>query len=459
MNKTTEVDWMTKHFDYLVIGGGSGGIASANRAAERGAKVALIEGNELGGTCVNVGCVPKKVMWYAANLLTNNKVYGPDYGIENTEELHFDFKTLVEKREKYIDRLNGLYEKGLDSNGVTFIRGWAEFVDNQTVQVGEEKYTADHILLATGGRPRRLNIPGSEYGIDSNGVFELKELPESIAIVGGGYIGVELSGIFRSFGVRTDLFEFQSSVLANFDEIITEGYYDYAEKEGYRDQIHTDKELIEVEKEGEQYILHFADGSTHKTDLLIWAVGRTPNSDQIGLENTDVKLSETGHVIVDQYQNTTVEGIYAVGDIIGKIDLTPVAIAAGRRLSERLFNGQEDLYLDYHLIPSVVFTEPPIGTIGLTEAEAREQFDNVKVYTSHFNSMHSVFTENKQQTHMKLVTAGQDEKIVGLHGIGLGMDELLQGFAVAIKMGATKADFDDTVAIHPTAAEEFVTMR
>ena len=450
---------MTKHFDYLVIGGGSGGIASANRAAERGAKVALIEGKDLGGTCVNVGCVPKKVMWYAANLLSNIHFYGADYGLEHTNHIHFNFETLKDRREKYIHRLNGLYEKGLANNGVTLIRGWAKFVDAKTVVVGEEAYTADHILLATGGRPRRLNIPGAEYGIDSNGVFELEKLPKSVAIIGGGYIGVELSGIFRSFGVQTDLFEFQPKVLANFDDVITDGHYDYAEKEGFIDQIHTEKSLVEVQKVDDQYELFFADGTTHQTDLLIWAVGRTPNTDQIGLENTGVKLTKSGHVIVDKYQNTDEPGIYAVGDIIGKIDLTPVAIAAGRRLSERLFNGQNELYLDYHLVPSVVFTEPPIGTIGLTEKEAREQLQDVKVYTSHFNSMHSVFTANKQQTHMKLVVAGEDEKIVGLHGIGLGMDEMLQGFAVAIKMGATKADFDNTVAIHPTAAEEFVTMR
>lgn len=450
---------MSKHFDYLVLGGGSGGIASANRAAERGAKVALIEQNKLGGTCVNVGCVPKKVMWYASNLLNSIKYYGEDYGLQNQEAIDFDFKTLKDRREAYIDRLNHLYKQGLDSNQVTLIRGYGEFIDRQTIKVGDKQYTADHILIATGGRPRRLDIPGSEYGIDSDGVFELEALPESVAIIGGGYIGVELSGLFRSFGVETDLFEFQSSVLVHFDDIIISGYRDYAEKEGYDKHIHLNKSLTEVQKIGDRYRLNFDDGTSHETALLIWAVGRTPNTQSIGLENTDVDLSEEGHVIVDKYQNTTDSSIHAVGDVIGKIDLTPVAIAAGRRLSERLFNGQNELYLDYNLIPSVVFTEPPIGTIGLTEKEAREQFDDVEVYTSHFNSMHSVFTANKQQTHMKLVVAGKDEKIVGLHGIGQGMDELLQGFAVAIKMGATKADFDNTVAIHPTAAEEFVTMR
>lgn len=450
------------HFDYLVIGGGSGGIASANRAAERGAKVALIEGNLLGGTCVNVGCVPKKVMWYAANALSNAKFYGQDYGIENIEGLDFNFQTLVERRHAYIKRLNGLYEDGLNNNGVTYIEGYAKFLDNEHVAVGDQVYTADHILIATGGKPRKLNVPGAEYGIDSNGVFELKELPERIAMIGGGYIGVELSGIFRSFGVDTHLFEFMPRVLAGFDEIVLEGYLEYAEQEGFKDQIHTGKSLAEIKKQDdESYLLIFEDGSTHETDLVVFATGRTPNTDQLNLAATDIQMDKVGHIEVDKYQNTSVDGIYAVGDVIGKINLTPVAIAAGRRLSERLFNGQDGLYLDYQLVPSVVFTEPPIGTIGLTEEEAYEKYgeDQVKVYTSRFNSMHSVFTEHKQRTHMKLVVLGEEEKIIGLHGIGLGMDELLQGFAVAIKMGATKADFDATVAIHPTAAEEFVTMR
>lgn len=452
---------MTKHFDYLVIGGGSGGIASANRAGMHGAKVGLIEARDLGGTCVNLGCVPKKVMWYVAKMLGDIQLYSDGYSVEFAEEPKLNFKKLKENRDNYINFLHTAYQRGLDSNNVEVIKGYGRFVDKNTVEVDGEKYTADHILIASGGRPQRLNIPGGDLGIDSDEFFDLEELPESAAIIGGGYIGVEISGLLRTFGVKTHLFEFLPSVLYTFDSIIKDGFMEITEREGYKDTIHTNAAVTEVEQMGNKYKLHFADGSTHETDLVLWATGRAPNVEGMNLEKIGVELTDNGHIKVDEYQNTTVENVYAVGDVIGKINLTPVAIAAGRRLSERLFNNKTNLKLDYTNIPTVVFTEPPIGTVGLTEEEALAEYGegNLKIYTSVFTSMHSAITANRQKSYMKLVCVGEDEKIVGLHGIGQGMDEMLQGFAVAVKMGATKADFDDTVAIHPTAAEEFVTMR
>lgn len=447
------------HYDYLVIGGGSGGISSANRAAERGAKVALIEKDDLGGTCVNVGCVPKKVMWYAAKLFHGLDRYGPGYGIEYSDA-KLNFKTLVENREEYIDRLNGAYESGLDKNGVDFIRGEATFVDSQTVDVNGKTYTADKILIATGGHPSVLDIPGKEYGIDSDGFFELEELPKRVAIYGSGYVGVELHGLLDSLGADSHIFYRKSLPLTSFDDFIREEYVNIATNEGL--QFHGDKTITEVTKqEDDSLLLHFEDGSTHETDCFIWATGRKPNIKHIGLENTQVELDDKGFIKVDKYQETTDEHIVSVGDVTGKKELTPVAIAAGRRLAERLFNNMTDNYLDYSQIPTVLFSHPPIGTVGLTENEAIDEYGekNIKVYKSGFNSMHSQLSGNKQKAQMKLVVAGKEERVVGLHGVGEGMDELLQGFAVAMKMGATKADFDNTVAIHPTAAEEFVTMR
>ena len=448
------------HFDYLVIGGGSGGIASANRAGERGAKVALIEANELGGTCVNLGCVPKKVMWYVSQLLDDIKLYGEGYGLELTDAPQLNFERLVTNRENYIDFLHGAYKRGLDHNHVQLIRGYAKFVGPKTVAVDGTEYTADHILVAPGGRPSRLPIEGGDLGIVSDDVFAMTELPKRIAVYGAGYIGVELAGVFHSFGVDTHLFFRKELPLTEFDTLIREGYRDIATEEGAH--IHGNKPINKVTKEADgTLVMHFSDGTTHETDEIIWATGRQPSTDNLGLEHTAVELDNKGYIKVDKYQNTTADGIYSVGDVIGKVELTPVAIAQGRQLSERLFGGKPDAHVNHENIPTVVFTHPPIGTVGLTERDAREQYgdDQVTIYTNSFTAMHSSITAHRQRTHMKLVCVGDDERVVGLHGIGAGMDEMLQGFAVAIKMGATKQDFDDTIAIHPTSAEEFVTMR
>ncbi|MDP8099331.1 glutathione-disulfide reductase [Pasteurella atlantica] len=451
---------MTKHYDYIAIGGGSGGIASINRAASYGKKCAIIEAQDLGGTCVNVGCVPKKVMWHGAQIAEAIKLYAPDYGF-NVDLKDFDFSKLIESRQAYIGRIHQSYNNVLAKNNIDVINGFAKFVNKNTVEVNGEQITADHILIATGGRPTRPNIKGAEYGIDSNGFFELTELPKRVAVVGAGYIAVELAGVLNSLGAEAHLFVRKHAPLRTFDPFIVDTLLEVLAQDGI--QLHTQAIPQEVVKNADGSVtLKLEDGREQTVDCLIWAIGRQPATDVINLEATGVETNARGFIKVDKFQNTNVEGIYAVGDIIeGGVELTPVAVAAGRRLSERLFNNKPNEHLDYSLIPTVVFSHPAIGTIGLTEPQAIEQYgeENVKVYTSSFTAMYTAVTQHRQPCRMKLVCAGKDEKIVGLHGIGFGVDEMIQGFAVAIKMGATKADFDNTVAIHPTGSEEFVTMR
>ena len=447
-----------KTYDYIVVGGGSGGIASANRAGMHGAKVLLIEGNELGGTCVNVGCVPKKVMWPASEMMEMLHRDAKSYGIYAQVD-NFNFKELVDNREQYIDFLHGAYQRGLDSNHVDLVKGYAQFVDNHTVTVNGEQYTAPHILIATGGKASAQHIPGGEYAIDSDGFFELQELPKHMIVLGAGYIAAEIAGVVKGLGSQVSWAYRKERPLRMFDKMLAENLVEIYNENGMN--TYANYVATKIEKQAELYTVTFENGETLTGDCVLFAGGRHPNVDKLGLENTDVTLDEKGYVQVDKFQNTTAEGVYATGDVIGKIDLTPVAIAAGRRLSERLFNGQTDLFLDYNLVPTVLFTHPPIATIGLSEEEARAQYgeDEIKVYNSRFTPMYFALGEYRQKCEMKLVCLGKEEKIIGLHGIGLGVDEMLQGFAVAIKMGATKADFDNTVAIHPTGAEEFVTMR
>jgi glutathione reductase (NADPH) len=450
---------MTKHYDYIAIGGGSGGIASINRAAMYGKKCAIIEAKHLGGTCVNVGCVPKKVMWHAAQIAEAINLYGSDYGFDTTLN-GFNFQTLLDSRSAYIDRIHQAYERGLGNNKVDVIRGFARFVDKHTVEVNGEQISADHILIATGGKPARPHIPGAEYGIDSDGFFALKALPKRVAIVGAGYIAVEIAGVLNSLGCDTHLFVRQHAPLRTFDPMIVDTLIEVMAAEGPNLHLHsTPKEV--VKNEDGSLTLTLTNGDAYTVDALIWAIGRVPATDSINLAAAGIETNKHGYIPVDKFQNTQIPGIYAVGDNTGAVELTPVAVAVGRRLSERLFNNKPDEHLDYSNIPSVVFSHPPIGTIGLTEPQARAEYgdDHVKVYTSSFTAMYTAVTQHRQPCRMKLVCVGPEEKIVGLHGIGFGMDEILQGFAVAIKMGATKKDFDNTVAIHPTAAEEFVTMR
>ena len=447
-----------REYDIIAIGGGSGGIATMNRAGEHGAKAAVIEEKKLGGTCVNVGCVPKKIMWYGAQIAESFHHYGPDYGFTSSD-VQFDFAKLRQNREAYIDRARSSYDGSFKRNGVDLIEGRAHFVDAHTVNVNGELIRAKHIVISTGARPSIPTIPGAELGGSSDDVFAWEQLPDSVAILGAGYIAVELAGVLHALGVKTDLFVRRDRPLRGFDSYIVEGLVNEMEKTGL--PLHTHKVPVKLEETEQGITIHFEDGSSHTASQVIWATGRRPNVDGLELEKAGVTLNQRGFIQVDEYQNTVVDGIYALGDVTGEKELTPVAIKAGRTLSERLFYGKTNAKMDYTTIPTVVFSHPAIGTVGLTEDQAIKEYgqDNIKVYKSSFASMYSAVTSHRQESRFKLITAGADEKVVGLHGLGYGVDEMIQGFAVAIKMGATKADFDATVAIHPTASEEFVTMR
>lgn len=450
---------MTQHFDYIAIGGGSGGIASANRAARLGKKAAVIEAKYIGGTCVNVGCVPKKAMWYAGQI-ADALHYANDYGF-NAPLQGFNWSTLVKNREAYIERIHAAYQRGFDSNNVTVINGFAKFVNKNTVEVDGVQYTADHITIATGGRPSRPNIEGAEYGIDSDGFFALTEQPEKVIVVGAGYIAVELAGVLHALGSESHLLVRKEKPLRGFDEMLSDTLVEQMAKHG--PTLHTMSVPTRVEKHTDgKLTVHLENGEAiGPVDTLIWAIGREPATDNINLEAAGVELNDQGFIPTDKYQNTNVGGIYAVGDNTGRAQLTPVAVAAGRRLCERLFNNKPYEHLDYSNIATVVFSHPVIGTVGLSEKEAIAEYgeEQVTVYNSQFTALYQAITEDyRDPTRMKLVCVGKEEKIVGIHSIGFGSDELLQGFAVAVKMGATKADFDNTIAIHPTSAEEFVTM-
>lgn len=444
-------------FDLIVIGGGSGGLAHAQRAAEYGARAAVIEYKPLGGTCVNVGCVPKKVMWYTAQH-AHQLAHAGDYGFDVSINGH-NWESLKTARDAYVKRLNGIYESNLDKRGVTYIDGWATVVDGNTVDVDGVRYEADRLVIATGGRPMVPDIPGAEYGITSDGFFELEEQPRRVLIAGSGYVAVELAGVFSGLGSRVSLVVRKDSVLRDFDAMLSEELMQAMRQDG----IALDTRVIpkSVEKTDDGYILHAEDGrSFGPVDCVLWAIGREPNTNGLGLENAGVHVDDDGFVPVDVLQQTGVDEVFALGDVTGREALTPVAIAAGRRLADRLYGSMEGRHLDYKLIPTVIFSHPPIGTVGLTESEARQTYgDDVKVYSSAFTGMYYALGDKKQRSVMKLITIGDEEKIVGCHVIGDGADEMMQGFAVAIRMGATKSDFDDTVAIHPTSSEEFVTMR
>lgn len=444
-------------YDYIVIGGGSGGIASANRAGMYGAKVLLIEKSELGGTCVNVGCVPKKVTWQASTMMEMMERDVESYGFDITIN-GFDYPEFVERRNKYIEYLHTAYQRGLDANHVEVLKGEARFVDDQTVEVNGEHYTAPHILIATGSKATQMSIEGGEYALNSNDFFAMKELPKKAVILGAGYIAAEFAGMLQSLGVDTHWAYRRERPLRDFDIMLSDQLLTIYHDNGMK--LYSGSVAEKIIKNETDYTVAFENGEFLTADFIFFAGGRQANLDNLSIENTSVALDDKGFITVDKYQNTSVAGIYAVGDNIGKMQLTPVAIAAGRRLSERLFNHKPDEYLDYDLIPTVIFTHPPIATIGLSEADAIEKYGkDVKVYRSRFTPMYFALSDYRQKCEMKLVCLGEDEKIVGLHGIGVGVDEMLQGFAVAIKMGATKRDFDNTVAIHPTGSEEFVTMR
>ncbi|XP_001635558.3 glutathione reductase, mitochondrial isoform X2 [Nematostella vectensis] len=453
-----------KAYDYVVIGGGSGGIASARRAAEFGVKAVVIEHARLGGTCVNVGCVPKKIMFNAA-MCAETLPYYKDYGFDVTLN-KFTWKNIKEKRDAHVSKLNTIYENNLGKAHVDFVAGHAQFTPDGNVKVGDQLFSGKHILIATGGVPSLPSIPGFEHGITSDGFFELEDLPKKVAVVGAGYIAVELAGILNALGSRVSLLIRYNNVIRNFDSMLSGMLTEEIKDSGIDLCTNTTTEQVSKDSNTGLLTLHTLKNKTEKVDLsgydcLLWAMGRNPNTNNLGLEHMGIEMDKGGHIIVDEFQNTTRPNVYALGDVCGKALLTPVAISAGRKLAHRLFDGQTNLRLDYDNIPTVVFSHPTIGTIGLTEEQAAQQYgkDKLKIYKSTFVNMYYAVTDKKHKTHMKLITLLPEEKVIGLHILGLGADEMLQGFAVAIKMGATKADFDNAVAIHPTSSEELVTMR
>jgi glutathione reductase (NADPH) len=445
--------------DYLVIGGGSGGIASARRAAALGARVGLIESGRLGGTCVNVGCVPKKVMFNAASV-AEALAAAPDFGFDLS--LHgLDFGVLRQRRDAYVARLNEIYAQNLAKAQVQLLRGRARFEADRSVVVGRERLTAPHILIAVGGAPRRPRILGAELGLVSDDVFALERRPERLLIVGAGYVAVEFAGIFRALGTSVTLAYREASILRHFDAILGDALCEEMVRQGIELEPYSVPTRLERTPDGRLRLERQLGEALAGFDAVLWAIGRAPATLELGLERVGITLSETGHIPVDGYQNSAAPGIYAVGDVTGHFELTPVAIAAGRRLAERVFGGEPDAKVEYENIPTVVFSHPPIGTVGLSEVQAREQYGAalVKTYQARFTNLYYALGEHTPKTTIKLVTVGPEERVVGLHVIGLGADELLQGFAVAIRMGARKSDFDRTLAIHPTAAEEVVTLK
>ena len=448
---------MEKHFDLITIGGGSGGLAVAEKAAQYGKKVAIIEAGKMGGTCVNNGCVPKKIMWYAAHL-AHAIDDAAGFGIR-VHRSTTNWRQLVDGRDNYITNINRYWDGYVQNSGITRIQGYAHFNGSNKVVVNGEIYSADHIVIATGGKPIVPSVAGADLGITSDGFFQLREQPERVAIIGSGYIGVELSGVLNALGSKVTLIARGNRVLEQFDTMVSDVLTHEMQEQGI--QLHTNYEVTALSNSAEGIVISSSNAKVIGAfDSVIWAVGRRPNTDTLNLESTGVKVLPNGIIPVDEYENTNVPGIYAIGDITGKIPLTPVAIAAGRKLADRLFNNKKDSKVDYTKVPSVVFSHPPIGTVGLTEKQARECFqDRVTVYKSEFTPMRYALSAKGSTTAMKLVCAGAEEKVVGIHLIGDNADEMLQGFAVAVKMGATKADFDNTIAIHPSSAEELVTMK
>ncbi|TDL27662.1 glutathione reductase, partial [Rickenella mellea] len=459
-------------YDFIVIGGGSGGFGASRRAALYGKKVAIIEETDhLGGTCVNVGCVPKKIMWHAADLADKSR-HAVDFQFKDAKgwKQDFDWAAFKKQRDAYIRKLNGIYENNLVKEHIEEHRGHASFLSPTTVQVTRPdgtKYemSSKNICVAVGGLPTKpsdKDIPGASLGIDSDGFFALEQQPKRVAVVGAGYIAVELAGIFHTLGSETHLIIRKDKVLRTFDPIIQDTLTAWMEHTGVN--IHKSSQVTKVEgAPGQTLTVHTDKGEKLEVDVLLWAIGRHTKTDNLGLEQAGLKTNEKGDFVVDEYQNTNVKGIYAIGDCAGKALLTPVAIAAGRRLSNRLFGGEKfkNDKLDYENIPTVVFAHPPIGTVGLTEPQARKKYgDAVKIYKSSFRALYfsMIEEEHKEPTAQKLVVVGEEEKVVGVHIIGMGSDEMMQGFGVAVKMGARKQDLDDTVAIHPTSAEELVTM-
>jgi glutathione reductase (NADPH) len=442
-------------FDLFVLGAGSGGVRAARFSAQRGARVAVAEDRHLGGTCVNVGCVPKKLFVYAAHFREEleDATRGFGWSVGPTS---FDWPTLRDNKTREIERLNGIYDGLLSAAGVRHVEGRATVIDPHTVEVAGQRYTAENILVATGGWPTVPEFPGRELAITSNEVFYLEKLPRKALIVGGGYIAVEFACIFHGLGVEVTQLYRGPLFLRGFDDDVRAHLGEQIRSKGI--DLRFEMNVTSIEKLDEGLRATLTDGSTMDVDQVLFATGRHPNSSNLGLEEAGVELAADGAIEVDAYSRTNVPSIWAIGDVTNRINLTPVAIHEGVCLSETLF-GKGPMSPDHENVPAAVFSQPPVGSVGLTEEQARSRFDAIDVYRSTFRALKHTLTEGAERTLMKLIVDRSSDRVVGLHMVGPEAGEIVQGFAVAIKAGATKADFDATLGIHPTSAEEFVTMR
>jgi glutathione reductase (NADPH) len=441
-------------YDMFVIGAGSGGVRASRFAANYGARVAVAEDLHMGGTCVNVGCIPKKLFVYASHYhhdFADSAAYGWD-----AEAKGYNWRTLVENKDTEIRRLNGIYERLLRNSGVEVVHGRATVVDAHTVAVGDARYTAKYILVAAGSWPTSYDFPGQEHTITSNEAFYLDKLPERVVVVGGGYIAVEFAGIFNGLGVDTTLVYRGPLFLRGFDHDVREHLAAEMAKAGIR--LKFDTVIERVDRTDSGLVAHCQDGDTLEADEILYAIGRKPKVDGLGLEAAGVALKDNGAVVVDEYFRTSVDSIYAIGDIIDRMQLTPVALAEGMAVAKTLFRD-EPTTVNYENIPTAVFSQPPIGTVGMTEEEAREKHGPVKIFRSTFRPLKHTLTGRDTQTMMKMIVQADTDRVLGVHMVGDDAGEIMQGIGVALKAGATKADFDATIGIHPTAAEEFVTMR
>jgi len=441
-------------FDLLTIGAGSGGVASSRRAGSHGARVAICEELRVGGTCVLRGCVPKKLLVYGAQF-ADEFVDAAGFGWEvGTPTL--DWAKLIAAKNRELDRLNAIYIKMLNDSRVAIIDGHAKFVAPDVVEVAGRRCTAETILIATGSWPETPRIPGIEHVISSNEALDLEELPRHIVIVGGGYIAVEFAGIFNGFGSEVVELIRRPELLYGFDDDIREALGQ--EMRGRGVDIRGRTQVASIDKTASGYVVTTAAGDKIETELVMYATGRRPNTKRMGLEEVGVRTNEAGAVIVDEWQRSSVPNIYAVGDVTDRINLTPVAIAEGRAIAETLFNDNP-MKMDHMDVPSAVFSQPPIGAVGPTEDRARRDYGEVDVYMARFKPMKNTLSGREERTLMKLVVDARSDRVLGCHMLGPDAPEIIQGLAVAVKCGATKRQFDQTVGIHPSAAEEFVTMR